>query len=378
MSTYLSRTPRPQGQHLQTAPTKKVTTPGSQRLNTILETAGSNNRAPRSSRRAPGLARLHNAQRSHLGAPPLESDEKPPPSYSQLSGQGGSLDGDRAREDETKLGKVKRAILGRGGWKRLALIVLGLLLVLIALAVGLGVGLKKQKQQRNAAAASSSASEGTKAPPYPIGSWNFDAVLAEVNTDCTPNAATWTCFPYNTYGVNPSRAGYTFNWIISTLDPEAKKPESLQITSGANAFALNISSTPLRLLDEGTREERYTFSLALPKVVQPMESITDDNAQSICYYNQSILTGNLYRLPESGESGRSDPLPVGSNTVPTSWPGTMFLSYSSPGGADTPDCFTSSGGTSATGPRITEGLTPLSAPNDCSCIFESRNETTTT
>lgn len=365
MSTYLNPNPRPHGQHLQPAPTKRITTPTSQRLNTIVEGPAAATVPPRSSRRPPGPSRLHNAQRSHLGAPPQESDEKPPPSYSQLSGQGGSLDDEGAHTAQRgKFGAIKQRIVGRGGWKRVLVIILALIFVIIVLGVGLGLGLKKDKREANGQGATG-ASAGQKQRPFPIGVWNFDVVLASVDTDCTGTPETWNCLPYE------DGQPYQFNWNITTLDPEAKKPESLQISPIPDFHSLQFPPTPLRLMDNGTRDERYLFSLLFPKRVQLRSGLNGDNANTICYFNQSSLSGTLYRQSASGDS---DAVPAGNSTIGVDWPGTLFLSYSSPSGAGTPDCYHSSGGP-ATSPRITEGIYPPATAGDCSCVYETKNST---
>lgn len=366
MSTYSTRTPRPHGQRLD--PTPSQLTPASQHLNTISEGASSHDTSPRSTRRPPGFGRMHNAvntRRSHLVAPPLESDEKPPPSYSQLSGQGGSANSNSTHHDKTLLGRTKRLFTGRGGWKRAALILFLPLLVLLVLAVGLGVGLSKKHDHDDAGGSGSSADTSQQ---FPRGNWSFPVVLATVGTSCTSNSATWTCFPYYTFQESPSLSNYTFDWTIFQQDPKTKNQDSLQIASSANPFSLTFGPTPLVHVDNGTPNERYTFSLLLPKQVQPTQSLTDDNEQTLCFYNQSTLAGSLY-------IGKGASATTTSNMAPVNWPGTAYIAYTSPGGENTPDCYRQVAG-KAQGSAIDARLTPQAASQQCSCIYESNNGTT--
>lgn len=420
---------RPQSQFLKPAPPKRISLPSSQRLNTILESnpnnpnvAGPSTTANRhqslpvrsassatQNRRisAPvgpasqpeasspiiqeyGLALTtdeaapagqQHARTSHLGGASLPGDsEKPPPSYSQLSGSGGSgvdlpawlvahyerggsappgVDG----LPDTAPSGMRSAFTSRGGWKRLAVIIgVVLLIVAIALGVGLGVGLTRDNGSGSNSSSNSGSSTGqggtssqNTTVPFPLGLWTFNVVLASVNSSCAANSATWSCPPYVTYGQQPSQAGTSFSWNISR---SGSSDSSLQIASSGNVFSLTFPETPL----QGSSAGPYTFSVPISKAVQPRVSLGSDNSQDTCYFNQTVVTGTL--------SLAANPPATGSSGTYASWPGSLYLEERIPGGQNVPDCY------STTGAHV-GGLAAQPAANVCSCVYESANGTMT-
>lgn len=367
MSSYLTRS-RPQNALLRPAPPKRLTVPASDRLNTVVGRDPNNpSQNKRSQRRAPpSVGRLRNGNRTHLGDPPRESDEYPPPSYRtnvtipenglpQQSPLGPTLE----EPKEDIFARSKQSLTRRGGWWRLVLIVLLVLLVVLGLSLGLGLGLTLKKREHRNPGASSELPGTSVASAFPVGSWLFDVVLATVKTDCTANAATWNCFPYSTYAQSPNASRFSFNWIINST---SNSGENLTIASTANTFSLDFNPTPLLLLEPGTDDERYSFSLPLPKEVQPTQALTSDNVRDICYFNQTMLTGSLYTHGNRNES--PDP------RTPQLWQGTVYIEQSSPSGSDTPDCYEI-----ADWSHVTQGLVPQAMGRQCTCGYESMNAT---
>ena len=75
-------------------------------------------------------------------SPPRESFESPPPKYSVWDVTGSK--GEKLIELRNNINN-NRHIAGRGGWKRLFLLVLFVIAVIIALAVGLTIGLQNKR-----------------------------------------------------------------------------------------------------------------------------------------------------------------------------------------------------------------------------------------
>jgi hypothetical protein len=125
---------------------------------------------------------------------------------------------------------------------------------------------------------------------FPQGNFSLITFLDTVSTDCTANAATWTCYPYTDYNTSPSESLATFNWII-TSSPSSS---SYQISSTKNPFSISFTNADLTLLDEGEDSERYHFQLQDTKTVSPSTSITDDGASVECEYDNTSLQAFLY------------------------------------------------------------------------------------
>lgn len=357
MSSYLTRS-YSQHKFLRPAPPRRISLPASQRLNTIFE-RDSNGDLSRNG----GDGRLRNGQRSHLGDPPLASDEKSPPNYDP----DWAIAEDGVRRGGRSSGARKRSSIccwetplsSRGGLRRLALLLSLALLAILGLALGLGLGLTigRRRRHHHSTHTNSSSNTNTATHAFPIGSWLFDVVLSDVVTDCTANPATWACFPYATYAQSPTASRFSFNWIINAT------ASGLTIASTPNTFfALDFGPSALSLTDAGTGNERYTFSLALPKQVQPTQALSADNARSICYFNQTLLTGSL-----STHGNRTAASDV---SVPQNWTGSVYIEQSSPSGQGTPDCYRATDGS-----HITEGLGPQAMGRRCACGYESANGT---
>lgn len=373
MSTYFSRGPRRNhAQYLQPAAPRRISTSAGRRLDTIVEGDGANanpsllrgatnrhttdraSQGPTSSIRGP-LQNPPLSRRYNHGEPPRATDEKPPPSYRSQPSE------PSASDDPSNL---KTWFASRGGWRRLALLVLSIILAIaIALGVGLGVGLKRSKESTVPVASGTGTPSPNSQPsaPFPLGTWNLPVALTDKSTDCTSSSETWQCFPYQTYSQSQAASLYTFNWVISTTSDRAGN-DTLQVASSPNPFGLVFPQTRFILLDVGGPNERYTFSLSLPKQGTSIQN----GARTDCYFNQTELLGSLYTNPQQSLA----PPATGST-----WPGTVYVEQSSPGGQNVPDCYPVDANNNVNGPRLTQGLQTPSADTRCNCIWNSVNET---
>lgn len=398
MSSYLTRNPRPSNpQYLRAPPTrspKRISVPAGQRLSTIVEaggqsnssraTTGSNHRSGRSHRSrndaphsaaASPITRLHNtplARRFHLGDPPLESDEKKPPSYRSTDEEGRA-----AHEDSgNRSPRWKTWLQGRGGWGRVILFLVVLLVALaIALGVGLGVGLKSRDKTKDRAKSNSAGgpSDGAGSQPFPLGTWNLPVALTSTSTNCTSNAGTWNCFPYQTYTQSTSASRYTFNWVISSTSGHSN--DTLNIASSPNPFGITFHPTALNLEEAGSPNERYVFSLPLPKQDDPGQSLTQDGSRTTCFFNQTVFEASLYThlLQPSGADTGPGPM---ANSGGNLWPGTVYVRQTSPGGPNTPDCYPVDANGNLDGPRVSLNSEPQPQQKTCSCVWDTVNATT--
>ena len=99
--------------------------------------------------------------------------------------------------------------------------------------------------------ATASLSSSATPSNFPLGNYSMVTFLDTVQTNCTANAATWTCYPYTIYNTSPSKSVATFNWVITS--PSSGK---YQISSTDNPFSIEFKNTDLDLLDQGKSTER--------------------------------------------------------------------------------------------------------------------------
>ena len=90
----------------------------------------------------------------------------------------------------------------------------------------------------------------------------------------------------------------TLSWVIAGQNVSGIVQYS--ISASSNPFALPFNNASLRLVDQDLASERWTFQTVLEKVVIPDASITSDGSTAQCYYNSSMLIGDLYtkRAPD--------------------------------------------------------------------------------
>lgn len=149
---------------------------------------------------------------------------------------------------------------------------------------------------------------------FPLGSYSMITFLDTVQTNCTSNSATWTCYPYTEFNTDPNKAIATFNWIISS--PSSGQ---YQISSTENPFSISFKNADLELLDQGQDTERYRFQLDQTKTVSPSQSITDDNAAVECDFDNTSLQAYLYTKMARSYPDTSKGEPDGSPSFPV-WP----------------------------------------------------------
>ncbi|MCJ1309762.1 hypothetical protein MMC25_003423 [Agyrium rufum] len=321
--------------------------------------------------------RSHNRRhirRWHYDDPPRHSYEKSPPPYSMwgVSGPAGE-----------KLAQVKRKayFVTRGGWRRLIAIAIIILAIIAGLIAGLVVGLKKRNSNSaNDASNSGPASSPSETPmnnqTFPLGSYALTTFLDAKAVDCTSNADTWRCYPDSTYAQNPASQAI-FELIIAETYPGSATENNYTIYSPKTPFSIQFGNTTMDLVDAGTDNERYTFTLPLQLVVVPMHPITTDNTQASCYYNQTTFTGALYTkqastFPSSQNNTEASSQPA--NSMPLAfkpWPYAAQMSQTQQGGQNVPACYEAIDGfLSAQGPQITT-FTPEPSGSMCSCVWKN-------
>lgn len=267
----------------------------------------------------------------------------------------------------------------------MALIIAALLIIVVATVVGVVVGLKKGSSNKNkaaastqsgiAAVASASASHAsavitpgavpTATPSnFPIGSYSMVTFLDTVQTNCTANPSTWTCYPYIEYNTDANKAMAIFNLIISS--PSSGK---FQISSTTNPFSISFSNVPLDLLDSGLDTERYRFQITQTKPVSPSSALTSDNSAAECFYNSTNLDAYLYTKMAKSYPDPSQNQQSGNPTFPV-WPFAVRLEQIVGGGQDVPNCWKLDNG-GGLGQQITEGLAPQDQGQLCSCLYKN-------
>ncbi|MCJ1479526.1 hypothetical protein MMC13_008212 [Lambiella insularis] len=306
-----------------------------------------------------------------LGSPPRHSYEEPPPKYSLWDVTGPK--GEKLMELRHNINANKH-IAGRGGWKRLFLLVLMVIAIIVALAVGLSIGLRNRNNSSSSLAPTTPLSINSSSPaePFPIGSYSLVTFLDSVSVNCSSNPATWRCYPYVTYAQSPSFATATFNWIISGTQ------DNYTISSSNDPFAINFADIPLTMADEGAANERYTFTTSINKVVVPSSAITSDNSMANCEYNNTVFAAALFtRMPNSYPSNLSatfSATSVATNGNSSSdgfepWPYAVSVSQIIAGGTGVPACYEVQNGVlDALLPNATQ---PRSSGEVCSCIYKN-------
>ncbi|KAF2112164.1 hypothetical protein BDV96DRAFT_649524 [Lophiotrema nucula] len=353
---------------------KRISTPAGQRLSVILEN-GDVQAKTRDPRRASIRKSVLSA--AVIGAAPRESLED----SNDGSGYSYSVWSDNEKFNALRHNKT---IAKRGGWKRLAVIIAIVLACIIALAVGLALGLKKKKSSNSsseqpAAAASTQTtspnninnspnptattalSPSSTPSNFPAGTYSLVTFLDTVQTNCTSNPSTWTCYPYTIYNTDHATSLATFNWIITS-----SSSGNYQISSTTNPFSISFNHTDLELLDEGKDTERYWFQMTATKTVSPSSSLTDDNAAAECEFEGTSLQASLYTKMAKGYPEFS----TDANPSYTTWPFAVRVEQTVGGGPSIPSCYkvNSDGGQ---GDAIDDGFKAQDAGNLCSCLYRN-------
>lgn len=363
-------------------PTKRISTPAGMRLSVIMENTFEQKSRPRYF--GTHLKSGSISKGSTLVGDPRESSE------GRSSGpMGYSYDISSEKLDElppptlTRKIKASNFVQRKGGWKRLLLIALVLLLCIIAIVVGTTVGLSQQKKDNNddsrsqssnsgsgavVGAAGASPTTGVGSSPtstnvpngFPLGSYSFTIFLDTVTTDCTPDANTWTCFPYTIYNDDHAKSLTTFNWIISE-----KSQGNYQISSVQNPFAINFENTAMKMVDKDGDNERYQFQISMDKQVVPSASITDDGSQATCFYNATTMTGYLYTKRAKNYPTSQD---TATNATYQAWPYAVRVEQTAGGGEGVPDCYKTTNGN--LGERV-GNQTATDPTTLCSCLYRN-------
>lgn len=121
----------------------------------------------------------------------------------------------------------------------------------------------------------------------------------------------------------------------------------------------------MTLSDKGMDSEHFTFRTTTTKEVQPRQ-LTDDNALVSCYFNSTIFQASLY-------TKEAKTFPAEGQEVPgvsyEEWPFRVVVEEVASGGENTPNCYKKVNG--VIGERITDGITPQDAGNQCSCQYKN-------
>ena len=228
--------------------------------------------------------------------------------------------------------------------------------------------------------AAASSTPSPKTAPFPIGSYTFATFLDTTSSNCTSNPQSWSCEPSVTYATSPTNSKAIFNWIISTAADSNSNPASdLLISSTDNPFAINFSNVSLVLRDNGTSNERYTFSTTVIKSTFPSLNVR-------CDYNDTLFTADLYTSkPKSyptnsassasatssaataAATGSSAGAPAGGKFA--NWIYAVDATQSIGGGVDVPACFQYSNG--QLGDAVTAGYTVQPSTDFCSCAYKN-------
>lgn len=296
--------------------------------------------------------------------PPRPSYEASPPEYDVWDA---NTTPSRRRRFVTGV-RANRQVARRGGWKRLLIFLFVVLLVVIGLAVGLGVGLGR----RNSASGNSlsgSASNSNSSPTFPQGSYAINVYLTTVATNCTSNPLAFSCYPYTTYGSDPTDSMGTLNWIIASTSSsnDNSSNQNYTLSTSQNPFAPLFSNIPLILTAEGTPDEHYAFTVEQQKMVV-VSSLAADGENGVCYYNNTAFSGQLYTQKPlqnvTADKNSSMAQMQSGDWMP--WPYALNLTQSVAGGDRVPDCYEKTDSTQ-NGPPITTATQPQPTTAECLC-----------
>lgn len=365
MDNYVYRGTRPPP--MAVPPPLRITTAAGQRLAHIVRDSPHHDaHAPptMATTGPPGMTNAAHARR-FFGAPPRESEDKRPPSYSTemepLPRRGRASD--PFADPPTGLSRNKNGAV-RGGW------ICGILIALaavLALAVGLGVGLRHRSGGSSAPPAAANGSDSpAAAAAFPIGKWSFKPYLQNVTTGCTSLASTWTCQPGSTYAESPASSLAEFDWDIRA---SASNASLLLLSASANPFSLgNVTDLPLTAHDVGTADARYTFNTPMLKQVWVAGALAPGIANATtCLYAQTILSATLYVSNASRTYPEAGGARAGGSTA--AWPGGVTVQQMATGGQEVPRCYVAVDN-APEGPPL-DVLTPQPETDVCSCVWQS-------
>lgn len=201
---------------------------------------------------------------------------------------------------------------------------------------------------------------------FPEGTYRFETVLESISTDCTIQDSAYRCYPYSTYSEAPDASMAVFDWIIEAADRESN---AYQISSTKNPFSIVFQNATMNLMETGTVEERFEFSVPLNMTVIPDRPLDprNGNRASICYYSGVIFSASIYTKKEkSWPKGSSTEAIVEENKTqnPRRWPYAATMKQAVKGKIDVPDC------RDAVGNSMGEfGRKETTGARECSCGY---------
>lgn len=201
---------------------------------------------------------------------------------------------------------------------------------------------------------------------FPEGTYRFETVLESISTDCTTQNSTYRCYPYSTFSEAPDASMAVFDWIIEAIDRESN---DYRISSTKNPFSIVFQNATMNLMETGTVEERFEFSVPLNMTVIPDRPLDprDGNRASICYYSGVIFSARIYTKKEKAwPKGSSTEAIVEENKTqnPRRWPYAATMKQAVKGKNDVPDC------RDAVGNSMGEfGKNETTPGGECSCGY---------
>jgi len=213
-----------------------------------------------------------------------------------------------------------------------------------------------------------------------MGQYSFITALEETQTNCTANSATWRCYPYVDYATSPTGSVATLNWILSntsdfyptsgstTTTSSGGIAANVTVSSTQNPFGITINNQSITYINDGSGNgPRYAFNFTQSKSVVPSTAITDDNSQSLCFFNQTIFSAVMWLSNTTSHQPSLD-APSGSGGY-TPWPYSIEVTQIAAGGQNVPACYKTENG--AIGQQITTGLNPQSSNDQCTCLYRN-------
>jgi hypothetical protein len=162
-------------------------------------------------------------------------------------------------------------------------------------------------------------------------------------------------------------SGVTFNWIISNTSAASGASELL-ISSSSNPFAISFSNATLTLLDAGSANDHYAFSVQLDKYVQPPMSLDSSDSLDGCWFRGTTLSAALYTKKKPDSSVNATAAAVQTGWL--SWPNAVEVNQTINGGNNVPACFQIEANGNQ-GPQVTNGLSPQPQSDSCGCFYRN-------
>lgn len=238
------------------------------------------------------------------------------------------------------------------------------------------MGLTKKHKSHGDAAPVSNASAATQS--FPLGQYGLAPALVEQQSDCTSNAATWSCYAYTAFASNPASSAAFFSWTLSntsTVYPTNSStkitdstgvPANVSITAANNPFGIEFEGQSITYINNAS-DPRYTFSFTMSKQVFPGVALTDDNNQATtCFFNATVFSAVLY-LSDSESSPKQNYSSPSVMSGLTPWPYAVEVRQTSRGGRDVPACYYTTD--RVVGARVLSGLTAQPESDTCLCEY---------